>query len=94
LGKTALARLKFLWFDNYKDIQVNLYKVGSLVTPKSGVFLAGSCVAAIAAVGSIFELSSGQPQLGSVVTSVILVLAVPLTGIFFYAAVQDARANQ
>lgn len=64
------------------------------MTPKSGVLLAGSCVAAIAAVGSIFELSSGQPQLGTLVTSIILALAVPLTGIFFYAAVQDARANQ
>lgn len=64
------------------------------MTPKSGVFLAGSCVAAIAAVGSIFELSSGQPQLGSLITSVILILSIPLTGILFYAAVQDARANQ
>lgn len=64
------------------------------MTPKSGVFLAGSCVAAIAAVGSMFELSSGQPQLGSLVTTVILVLAIPLTGILFYAAVQDAKANQ
>ncbi|MCU0523925.1 MAG: hypothetical protein MUF72_03770 [Elainella sp. Prado103] len=64
------------------------------MTPKSGVFLAGSCVAAIAAVGSMFELSSGQPQLGSLVTTVILILAIPLTGILFYAAVQDARANQ
>ena len=27
-------------------------------------------------------------------TGIILVLAIPLTGIFFYAAVQDARANQ
>jgi hypothetical protein len=64
------------------------------VTPKSGVLLAGSCVAAIAAVGSIFELSSGQPQLGNLITGIILVLSIPLTGIFFYAAVQDARANQ
>lgn len=64
------------------------------MTPKSGVLLAGSCVTAIAAVGSIFELSSGDPQLGALVTSVILTLAVPLTGILFYAAVQDARANQ
>ncbi len=64
------------------------------MTPKSGVLLAGSCVAAIAAVGSIFELSSGTPQWGTLVTGVILALAVPLTGIFFYAAVQDARANQ
>jgi hypothetical protein len=64
------------------------------VTPKSGVLLAGSCIAAIAAVGSIFELSSGTPQLGGLVTGIILALAIPLTGILFYAAVQDARANQ
>lgn len=64
------------------------------MTPKSGVFLAGSCVAAIAAVGSVFELSSGTPQLGTLTTSVILALAIPLTGLLFYAAVQDARANQ
>jgi hypothetical protein len=64
------------------------------VTPKSGVLLGGSCVAAIAAVGSIFELSSGHPQLGGLVTGSILALAVPLTVFFFYAAVQDARANQ
>lgn len=64
------------------------------MTPKSGVLLGGSCVTAIAAVGSVFELSSGNPQLGNLVTGVILVLAVPLTAILFYAAVQDARANQ
>lgn len=64
------------------------------MTPKSGVFLAGSCVAAIAAVGSIFELSSGNPQLGSLTTTIILILTIPLTGILFYAAVMDARANQ
>ncbi len=63
------------------------------MTPKSGVLLGGSCIAAIAAVGSIFELSSGHPQLGTLVTGVILTLAIPLTGILFYAAVQDARAN-
>lgn len=64
------------------------------MTPKSGVLLGGSCVAAIAAVGSVFELSSGTPQLGTLITSIILALAIPLTGILFYAAVQDARANQ
>jgi hypothetical protein len=62
-------------------------------TPKSGLFLALSCIAAIAAVGSIFELSSGDAQLGNLVTGVILSLSVPLTGLFFYAAVRDARAN-
>ncbi|NJR51943.1 MAG: hypothetical protein HC780_22590 [Leptolyngbyaceae cyanobacterium CSU_1_3] len=64
------------------------------MTPKSGVFLGGSCVAAIAAVGSVFELSSGEAQLGGLVTGIILTITVPLTAIFFYAAVLDARANQ
>lgn len=64
------------------------------MTPKSGVLLGGSCIAAIAAVGSVFELSSGQPQLGSLTTGTILALTIPLTVILFYAAVRDARANQ
>ena len=51
-------------------------------------------MAAIAAVGSIFELSSGNPELGTLVTGIILAASVPLTGLFFYAAVRDARANQ
>jgi hypothetical protein len=50
-------------------------------------------VAAIAAVGSIFELSSGNPDLGTTITSIILVASIPLTGLFFWAAVQDTRAN-
>jgi hypothetical protein len=64
------------------------------VTPKSGLLLAGSCVAAIAAVGSIFELSSGSPDWGTVPTTVILGLCLPLVGVLFYAAVKDAKANQ
>ncbi|NJO40470.1 MAG: hypothetical protein HC769_14325 [Cyanobacteria bacterium CRU_2_1] len=64
------------------------------MTPKSGLLLAGSCVAAIAAVGSIFELSSGNPQLGSLITGGILALTAPLTAVLFYVAVQDAKANQ
>jgi hypothetical protein len=63
------------------------------VTPKSGVFLLGSCIAAIAAVGCVFELSSGTPDLGTTVTSLILAASIPLTGLFFWVAVQDARAN-
>ncbi|PPS43514.1 hypothetical protein [Chroococcidiopsis sp. TS-821] len=62
------------------------------MTPKSGLFLGGSCVAAIAAVGSVFELSSGQPDLGVTATSVILAISIPLTGFLFYAAVRDAKA--
>lgn len=64
------------------------------MTPKSGVFLGGSCVAAIAAVGSVFELSSGEPQLGALTTGIILAMSIPLVIIFFLAAVRDAKANQ
>ncbi|HLO84068.1 MAG TPA: hypothetical protein VK203_03495 [Nostocaceae cyanobacterium] len=63
------------------------------LTPKSGLFLGGSCITAIAAVGSIFELTSGQPDLGVQTTAIILALSIPLTGLFFLAAVRDARAN-
>lgn len=65
-----------------------------IVTPKSGVLLAGSCVAAIAAVGSVFELSSGNPELGTLTTGIILALSAPLGVVCFFAAVADARANQ
>ncbi len=64
------------------------------MTPKSGVLLMGSCIAAIASVGSIFELSSGQPELGNLTTGVILAVSIPLTGLCFWAAVVDARASQ
>ncbi|MGD1713016.1 hypothetical protein [Hydrocoleum sp. CS-953] len=63
-------------------------------TPKSGLFLGGSCIAAIAAVGSVFELSSGEPELGGLVTGVILSLSIPLAALLFYLAIQDAKANQ
>lgn len=63
------------------------------MTPKSGLFLSGSCVAAIAAVGSIFELASGVPKLGSLTTAIILILSIPLGGYLFFAAVRDANAN-
>ncbi|ADI64589.1 hypothetical protein [Trichormus azollae] len=63
------------------------------LTPKSGLFLGSSCVTAIAAVGSVFELSSGQPDLGVQTTAIILALSIPLTVLFFIVAVRDARAN-
>jgi hypothetical protein len=56
--------------------------------------LAGSCVAAIAAVGSVFELSSGSPDWGTLPTAIVLGLCRPLVVVFFYAAVKDAKANQ
>ena len=64
------------------------------ITPKSGLFLGGSCIAAIAAVGSIFELASGTPDLGNLVTSIILAISIPLGGFLFYAAVRDANAER
>ncbi len=64
------------------------------MTPKSGVFLAGSCIAGIAAVGSVFELTSGEPELGSLITGIILAVTTPLVVIFFLAAVRDTKANQ
>lgn len=65
----------------------------NVMTPKSGLFLGGSCVAAIAAVGSVFELASGKPELGSLVTTIILIVSIPLGGFLFFAAVRDTNAN-
>jgi len=64
-----------------------------ILTPKSSLLLLVSCVAAIAAVGSVFELSYGHPRYGVWMTSAILAGSIPLTGATFWAAVQDARAN-
>ena len=64
------------------------------MTPKSGLFLAGTCIAAIAGVGSVFELSSGDPDLGVLPTSVVLILSIPITVLFFIVAVKDTRENQ
>ncbi len=65
-----------------------------MMTPKSGVLILVSCVAAIAAVGSAFELSSGTPKFGMGVTQVILGLSIPLVVGAFYAAVKDANSEQ
>jgi len=64
-----------------------------VLTPKSGVLLMGSCIAAIAGVGSVFELAYGNPELGFTTTAIILALSIPLTAGMFWAAVLDARAN-
>jgi hypothetical protein len=65
------------------------------MTPKSGVLLLLSCIAAIASVGSVFELSSGNPELGTMTTGIILAISIPLTIVSFIGAVADARkANQ
>ncbi len=63
-------------------------------TPKSSLFLGGACVAAIAAVGSVFELSSGNPELGGLTTSIILGLSIPLGIFLFIAAIREAQAQE
>jgi hypothetical protein len=63
------------------------------MTAKSSILLLISCIAAIASVGCIFELSSGMPQLGQTNTAIILAASVPVTIASFVLAVMDARAN-
>lgn len=63
------------------------------MTPKSGAFLGIACLTAIAAVGSMFELSSGDPDWGTAPTAVTLALSIPVGILAFRAAVKDARAN-
>lgn len=63
-----------------------------MMTPKSGVLLLASCVAAIAAVGSVFELTSGTPKFGSGATWFILALSIPSVIAAFYAAVKDTNS--
>ncbi|BAY50828.1 hypothetical protein NIES2134_115930 [Thermostichus vulcanus NIES-2134] len=60
---------------------------------KSYLYLVGACVAAIATVGCIFELSSGEAQLGTVPTTVILLLSAPLGLVAFVTAVRLAHAS-
>lgn len=64
-----------------------------MATPTSMLFLGLSCIAAIAAVGSVFELTSGNPELGSTVTTVILVLSLPLAALSFLGAVRSADTD-
>jgi hypothetical protein len=61
-----------------------------MYTPKTGLCLLGASVSAIAAVGSIFELTSGNPELGIAVTGSILAATVPLTAFLFLTAVKSA----
>ncbi|MEM9948748.1 MAG: hypothetical protein AAF810_22165 [Cyanobacteria bacterium P01_D01_bin.36] len=63
------------------------------MTPKSGALLGVACLTAIAAVGSMFELASGDPDWGTAPTGVVLALSIPFCVLSFIAAVKDARAN-
>jgi hypothetical protein len=64
-----------------------------MMTPKSSLFLGISCIAAIAAVGCVFEISSGSPDWGSAVTMGVLVASIPLSVWAFLVAVKDAKSN-
>ncbi len=64
-------------------------------TPLSSLCLLGACISAIAAVGSVFELSSGTPELGVSITSGILAVSIPLcTGLFYIAVRSSNEANK
>jgi hypothetical protein len=62
-----------------------------MYTPLTGICLLGASISAIAAVGSVFELSSGAPELGTAVTGSILAAAIPLTVVLFLTAVKNSR---
>ena len=64
-----------------------------MLTPKSVLFLAIACVAAIAAVGCVFELTSGEPELGTVTTGTILGLSIPVTIASFFGAIKNAQQD-
>ena len=54
--------------------------------PLAGLLLALSCLLGIAATGSIFELAYGEPQLGVVATTIILVVSGPGTVLTLFMA--------
>jgi hypothetical protein len=75
----------------YQDLPVR--SPAMMMTPKSGLFLAIACVCGVAAVGCVFEISSGQPDLGMNPTIGIFAASIPVGVLSFIAAVKDAKAN-
>jgi hypothetical protein len=65
-----------------------------VIPTKSGVLLALSCIAAIACVGCVFELSSGHPTYGATITMGILALSAPVGLWSFIEAAKAAKAGQ
>jgi hypothetical protein len=61
-------------------------------TPLGSICLLLSCIAAVAAVGCVFELSSGAPDYGTYITTGILAASVPLCIGLFYVAVRSTNA--
>jgi hypothetical protein len=64
-----------------------------VIPTKSGILLLFSCVAFIAVVGCVFELSSGEPSLGQWPTVIILALSAPLGVFTFITAARVAKAS-
>jgi hypothetical protein len=62
-----------------------------IYTPKTGICLLGACISAIASVGCVFELTSGNPELGTLITGVILGISTPLTALLFFTAVKSSE---
>jgi hypothetical protein len=60
-------------------------------TPLGSICLLGACITAIAAVGSVFELTSGTPEYGTTITGGILAISIPLTVGLFYVAVRSTN---
>jgi hypothetical protein len=76
----------------YSDNQNEVVQ-GTRMYVKSQLLLGISVIAAIAFVGSIYELSSGTPELGSTVTWAILGASLPSCVFFFLTAVKLAKAS-
>ncbi|NJM48465.1 MAG: hypothetical protein HC860_21715 [Alkalinema sp. RU_4_3] len=64
-----------------------------MMTPKSGLLLGLACIFGVAAVGSVFEITSGQPDWGFTATWTALGVSIPGMAVAFVLAVKDARAN-
>jgi hypothetical protein len=62
-----------------------------MYTPVTGFCLLGASISAIAAVGSVFELTSGNPEWGTLTTGSILAASIPLTVILFLTAVKNSK---
>ncbi len=61
--------------------------------PLAGVFLALACLLGIAATGSVFELSYGEPDLGVLPTRLILAACLPGTVISLLVAIRLNKAT-
>ncbi|MFN3926929.1 MAG: hypothetical protein ACK4QL_06325 [Pseudanabaenaceae cyanobacterium] len=60
---------------------------------RAQLLLGLAMLAAISFVGCIFELASGEPDLGTTTTWAILLVSAPVGVVAFIKAVQLARAN-